>query len=776
MSSSFTYPGVYIQEVPSTVHTIVPVPTAVAAFVGRAIRGPINQAWRVHSFADFERTFGGIWANSEMPFAVQQYFLNGGSDAYIVRAITQAIVTAQAVSPAAIGVPTSLGALNFLAQNPGAWFQNVTIAIDLNTRKVGGARRPDEFNVTMTYREVDPVTGAANMTVETFANVSYLAGSPNFISTTLQNDSNFIAVQSGASLPQAQPIPGVYSMSGSVWTPNTALALGVSIIDPNGNEQVVTTAGVTGRSSPAWHTNPRSTTTDGTVVWTNQSGAPILVWQPLTHFNAGDLIFDGTNLQEVTTAGSTGGAPPATWGTTAGSTTTDGGVTWTFVGPEAGGWRPGTAYDVGAQIVDTNGDVETVTVAGTSGANPPTWATVPGGVVTDGTVHWTNSGPAPTGLWEPNTYYPVGAEVFDSSGNLQQVTTAGTSGTTQPAWVTAGTTADGPTLVWTFQSATGLSDGAALVQADITAPGLELNKQGMYALKNAEIFTMLILPPHSPQENAATIDLDPTYAGLWGDALAFCDRERAILYVDPPSPALWIDEPHAYQDVTSASPAIDNVRNPNSVTYYPWILANDPLLNNRPRAFAPSATAAGVAARIDGTRGVWKSPAGEEAKMLGVSALQYLMNDAENGELNPLGINCLRTFPIIGSVIWGARTLDGADAQASQWKYLAVRRMALFIEDSLYRGTGWAVFEPNDEPLWSELRLNVGSFMRNLFRQGAFQGSTPQQAYFVKCDSDTTTQTDIDNGVVNILVGFAPLKPAEFIVIKISQITGDIQS
>jgi phage tail sheath protein FI len=181
-------------------------------------------------------------------------------------------------------------------------------------------------------------------------------------------------------------------------------------------------------------------------------------------------------------------------------------------------------------------------------------------------------------------------------------------------------------------------------------------------------------------------------------------------------------------------------------------------------------------AQIDSTRGVWKAPAGQEATVTGVQSLVYNVTDLENGDLNPLALNCIRTFPIIGTVVWGARTLDGADAQASEWKYLPVRRTALFIEESLYRGTQWVVFEPNDEPLWSQIRLNVGAFMRSLFRQGAFQGATPQQAYFVKCDSDTTTQNDIDNGIVNILVGFAPLKPAEFVVIKISQIAGNIQT
>jgi phage tail sheath protein FI len=118
----------------------------------------------------------------------------------------------------------------------------------------------------------------------------------------------------------------------------------------------------------------------------------------------------------------------------------------------------------------------------------------------------------------------------------------------------------------------------------------------------------------------------------------------------------------------------------------------------------------------------------------------------------------------------------GADAETSQWKYVPVRRTALFLESSLYQGLKWVVFEPNDEPLWSAIRLNVGAFMQNLFVQGFFQGSTPSQAYLVKCDSETTTQTDINNGIVNIVVGFAPLKPAEFVIIKIEQLAGQTAS
>ena len=156
-------------------------------------------------------------------------------------------------------------------------------------------------------------------------------------------------------------------------------------------------------------------------------------------------------------------------------------------------------------------------------------------------------------------------------------------------------------------------------------------------------------------------------------------------------------------------------------------------------------------------------------------ALPDVLNDQENGALNPIGVNVLRSLPVFGLVSWGARTLNGSDQAASEWKYVPVRRTALYIEQTLYNSLKWVVFEPNDEPLWAQIRLAVGGFMNTLFRQGAFQGKTPRDAYLVKCDSETTTQQDINAGVVNILVGFAPLKPAEFVVVQIQQLAGQVE-
>jgi phage tail sheath protein FI len=242
----------------------------------------------------------------------------------------------------------------------------------------------------------------------------------------------------------------------------------------------------------------------------------------------------------------------------------------------------------------------------------------------------------------------------------------------------------------------------------------------------------------------------------------YCQTRRAF-YIADPDPNI-ID----YTKLINGPQIAGN----NAAFYFPWIQAPDALNQNRTRNYPPCGFVAGTYARIDASRGVWKAPAGTEATLIGVSGVAVTLNDQENGALNPVAVNCIRNFNVYGTVVWGTRTVQGADEIGSDWKYIPVRRFALFLEESLFRALKWVVFEPNDEPLWSQIRLDVTSFMQTLFRQGAFQGTTPADAYFVKCDSETTTATDQNNGIVNILVGFAPLKPAEFVVIQIQQMVG----
>lgn len=218
---------------------------------------------------------------------------------------------------------------------------------------------------------------------------------------------------------------------------------------------------------------------------------------------------------------------------------------------------------------------------------------------------------------------------------------------------------------------------------------------------------------------------------------------------------------------------------PNTALYFPYLKTPDPVtgaatnpVTGEANEIPPAATVAGLFAATDLARGVWKAPAGFSTIALNTPGAsdRGVMTDQRQGVLNPLGVNCLRDFPNVGTVVFGARTL--VTQTDEQWRYVPVRRMALFIEQSLLASLGWVVFEPNDEPLWSAITQSINAFMLGFFRQGAFQGATPGKAFSVQCNSQTTTQTDIDNGIVNIVVAFAPLKPAEFVVISIAQLAG----
>ena len=252
-----------------------------------------------------------------------------------------------------------------------------------------------------------------------------------------------------------------------------------------------------------------------------------------------------------------------------------------------------------------------------------------------------------------------------------------------------------------------------------------------------------------------------------GNALAYCKRERAFLVADSPRGGFAAIPPNL-----GGLPALGE----HGALYYPRVeqveIQQD---GTRRRLDLPACGAvAGVMARIDSARGIFKAPAGLEAGIVGTSGLTAPTDDNVSGLLNPRGVNVLRTFPGAGSVVWGARTLKGDDTQASEFKYVPVRRLTDFIASSLYLGTQFAVFEPNDPDLWAQLRLAVGTFMRGLFNQGAFQQSTNRSesdSFFVLCDETTNPQSEIDLGRVNVVVGFAPLKPAEFVVITITQIS-----
>ncbi len=314
------------------------------------------------------------------------------------------------------------------------------------------------------------------------------------------------------------------------------------------------------------------------------------------------------------------------------------------------------------------------------------------------------------------------------------------------------------TLALTSAQLSGLSTGYS--GADFL-PAFDRNS----SLDNVEIFNLLMTPGVTDNEVVSA-------------AMAFAEYKRAFAIIDPPpqAPAFGIAPPAPIDDWMTGlggptGPSLP--RSQNAALYFPYLNSTDPI-TSRVIPMAPSGFVAGIYAGTDASRGVWKAPAGLATTVLNTTGPvpSGIMNDPQQGVLNLDAINCLRSFSGIGTVVWGARTTVAKNQAFAQSMYVPVRRMTLFIEQTLLANMKWVVFEPNDEPLWAAIRSSIESFMLSLFKQGALQGSTPSQAFQVKCDATTTTPTDQQNGIVNIVVAFAPLKPAEFVIIQIAQLAG----
>jgi phage tail sheath protein FI len=288
------------------------------------------------------------------------------------------------------------------------------------------------------------------------------------------------------------------------------------------------------------------------------------------------------------------------------------------------------------------------------------------------------------------------------------------------------------------------------------------------SLDNVEIFNLLMVPGVADNSVVSA-------------ALSFAERKRAFAILDPPPQApasgASTDTPAPMQywltGLGGSSTGYVVPTSQNGALYFPYLVSSDPVTtDNIP--MAPSGFVAGIYAATDAARGIWKAPAGLATVVLNTSGPvpSGVMNDPQQGVLNLDSINCLRSFSGVGMVVWGARTLVASNSAYQQSMYVPVRRMTLFIEQTLLANLRWAVFEPNDEPLWTAIKASIEAFLLSLFRQGALQGSTPSEAFKVICDSTTTTAADQEQGIVNIVVAFAPLKPAEFVIIKIAQLAG----
>lgn len=869
-----TYPGVYIEELPSGVRTITGVSTSVAAFVDYFKQGLLNKPVQLLSFGDFDREFGGLDKSSEASYAIQQFFANGGTEAWVVRTASGVFAAASVIIQSTIGGSAALtftaGRQNpvnsTLLPNPGTWGNNLRVAVDYPA-PISGNR----FNLTIAL--VEPRNGGeVVLKSETFRNLSMDPADLDFVQSVVNDaftGSKLVQVVATGNL---RPLP-TGTLSG-VLTPNLALTAPTP--------QVMVSIGTDGQALATLSAKPTTLAqarsllesairaalpgqkafSQATVAIVDNQlrilAGPTAVSSQITFTSSADpALLTSLGLSSAATlpglaSGAIAGPFPIAAGATLRVTIGGGGSFVLTLGAMADLAGAATALETAIRatpgvpatdvaafanarvIADTNRLIVLSGEAGksisfTQEAADPTVTTLGLNAVSATVLSALVSGPiAVVPSISSNTSINVaigelGPFVATTAANTNTLTAIATelqtalqaansslafTGARVFAYTSSGNHLvvlpglTGNTIV--FSAGTGVGDTTTVAELRLnaangaqtnlqtyalgagaaptgTAQGVgtsgsngdppdataligDLNtKTGIYALETVDLFNILCLP------RVAFLAAGPANA-VMSAAITYCEQRRAFFIMDTP---IGIDEVQEVKDWlnTSGTP-----RSKNAALYFPRIQIPDPLNGFKLRSAGASGTIAGLYSRTDSERGVWKAPAGTEAKLNNVTKLDLTLTDPENGTLNPLAINSLRTFPVYGTICWGARTLDGADQQASEWKYIPVRRLALFMEESLYRGLKWVVFEPNDEPLWAQIRLNVGAFMNNLFRQGAFQGRTPREAYLVKCDRETTTQNDINLGIVNILVGFAPLKPAEFVFIKFQQLAGQIDT
>ena len=776
-----TYPGVYVQEVPSGARTITGVATSIAAFVGMAKNGPINEPTLVLGFRDYVRTFSEDTSQGEMTDQVRQFFLNGGAQAYIVR-------IAKDSAASTVEIPTGIGGvtLNLTAKSDGTLGDALRATVDYNT-----ANPESTFNLTI-FRERTDASG--NITIaesETHSNLTMDPASPRYVKLVVQNNSGLVNADVVGSVTRndsfsissvtapTEPLLNTLVSNAFPDTPGEVKKLQVRV----GTASAVVainrgdlTAGSEITSLAAFLNQAlglpaSSLTATALSIGTVASPAFVLNFTATVSGQDADVVFDrapdsdaavglglGVNQGGVeqgvySTArplpngfvSTLSNAAPLDRLIALAATTKE-----KWIGPTGGvalrllGASPITVL---ANEVVFPGDPDTGILLLPAAAGTPSLAALAANI--DAIVAAINAKPS---AWRA---VRLGYRIA-----LQRTSGAAASGADH-TWSTPDAA-----LVAFHDMFPAESESAGRLFAagdDGDKPELADYRNAFTALdQKTDVFNILMLP-RSKDDLSDTGDR----FAFWGEASAFAQARRAFLL---------IDAQNNVKTVIQARDAVVQLRvglvKDHAAFYWPRVRI-DP--DNNPRFIDASGTIAGIMSRIDSSRGVWKAPAGIEADLRAVLAVETPMSDPENGLLNPRAVNVVRSFTN-GIVSWGARTMDGFDNSGNDdYKYVPVRRFALFMEESLVRGLKFAVFEPNDEPLWAQIRLAVGSFLNGLFRRGAFAGKSSRDAYFVKVDSETTTQNDINLGIVNVIVGFAPLKPAEFVVITLQQKAGQVQ-
>jgi hypothetical protein len=878
-----TFPGVYIEEIPSGQHTITPVATTITAFTGRAPFGPTDEVLTIFSFGDFTRFYGGLSVDYPMSYAVQDFFNNGGSQAVIARLFepissTDTGVAALPFPPSPpmipdgwiLAAPASAGAgLTSLAVSAptggseGEPLEGMLFSLNSATNTaytVTGYTAPAKGKPG-SISFFPPLTGIPGQTFSTCTPLIFQEGqspsgwqvlTPGQTSVTLNGGSGIPSMGDtftvggnqtqytitaeptvNAANPNAVQISVTFSPAvKSQFLPGSTLIISPPQPSPmpigwqiqqftaGGMGKPSTLALINGAGNPLIgdrFTVGSNSTTYVVVGFSPASGtatAPVAAQLTFNVVGGGTMPTDtkafcfcctlnfvrplpqNFAIKSVPKPNATSFA--ISNNNNAASGVIDVGYTFTVQGDE-------TIYTVVLYTQSTGvisflpGATSTFSSASNAAimfspplqlvaASPGAWGNfLTASVDTNGITDQTAAQFQSYGL-ATEDLFNLSLILADSRGRLItserylncSVKNTGVAATfpnrldrllsansmlAQVSVLPLAPPASGSAAV-----GSGGDDGTYL--SPITYIGNQAQQTGLYMFEQTSIFNLMCIPPDRRIFDDVPIAMQDLDNAVHLAAAQYCTDRRAIYIVDPP--AIW-EEQVAQGKISTITPATLGITGENAAgieiarnaaVYFPRVIEEDILLKGQLCTFAPCGMVAGVIAATDVSRGVWKSPAGVDAGLAGASALTVNLTNPQNGVLNPLGINCLRTFPVTGNVVWGARTLRGADQFEDDYKYLSVRRLTLFIEDSLYAGTQWAVFEPNDEALWSSLRLTVNNFLSGLSRQGAFYN------YLVTCDATTTTPTDIALGKVNILVQIAPVYPAEFVMIQIQQIAG----
>ncbi|HEY2360458.1 MAG TPA: phage tail sheath subtilisin-like domain-containing protein [Candidatus Angelobacter sp.] len=858
--AEYLHPGVFVEEKSSGVRPIEGVGTSTAAFIGVTAKGVPNKATFITSWAQFVRAFGDLIPSSYLPYAVSQFFNNGGKRCYVVRALNviSSVAAGRDLNDQETTAPRPT--LRVTAKGAGAWGTGLLVTVQNATN-----------NPTTEFKLVVALDDPTNV-VELFDSLSMDPDSADYVETAINDVSDYITVKDlGAAVapnlaqkvstnPLADPVP--FAGGGEAVTLET----------PNGTINTVTFTGpvalatVVTQLNTAWAALNVSVSLDSTnhlVVKSTSagfdkyfilSGAATAAGRPLAGLagfaagtgaaigailkSASQATFDTTGGNNILTINIHGDALPNI------TLTANAAHTATTIASEINtALSTGPTNAHGLLVVRTEGNRVVISsvnrgssdshlvLSGTAAAQLQFQTMDRTAAAADGLgrneAAFVQSGVGPFAIANNSNFTitmnngaladPAANVVVTvplNSGNIANLAQA-----TAAEIVTAINTAAGATIAavvanrvvitqprkgnfYTLQVADGLnspnirlkfdaSRRSGYAEGDEASPYLRpaSNIDGLGVIQPWQLLGGDDGPPVSNTDLIGTPDLktglhalddvtDVNFvaipgasdAGVISQAVGYCGiRRDCVMIADPPGKTTK-DAP-----ITDPSHVADFLSNKVTTKtsygafYYPWMLVDDPVGagKNPTRFVPPSGFVAGMYARIDNTRGVWKAPAGTEANVIGPLDLEYSVTDSEQDILNPIGVNCIRKFPASGIIIWGARTMG--TLSDPEWRYVPVRRYAIYLEQSIYRGTQWAVFEPNDQRLWAALKSNIEDFLMGEFRQGALAGTTPQQAFAVKCDADLNPDSEVNAGRVNMEVKFAPLKPAEFVIIRISQ-------